>query len=169
MKTVLSLPVLLSLALSLAISSCCREDIPLSEPEAGGAPTLPNPGAGEFTLDTAYWNTFGKDDSIRLIEPPSPYGALEVNTSFRAYGKTLVRGEGRIFGLTLHNFSGQVFDGQVRFALFRGDSMLERYPVYNIRRIQGEGHWDGIQIPCFVNAPPGNCRLQALLRCRGDN
>jgi hypothetical protein len=168
MKTVLPLLILFF----LVNSSCCQEDIPLSEPEAEDAPenspTLPKPGAGEFTLDTAYWNTFGKDDSIRLVEPPSPYGALEVNTNFQTYGKTLVRGEGRIFGLTLHNFSGQLFDGQIRFALFLEDRLVERYPVYNIRRIGGEGEWDGIQIPCFVNAPPGNCRLQALLRSKGD-
>jgi hypothetical protein len=132
-----------------------------------GEASRPNPGGGECMLDVSYWNTFGKDDPVQLAAPP-PEDEFQVNTNFRSYGKTLVRGEGKIFGASLHNFSDKVFDGQIRFALFQGERIVEQYPVYNIRRIQAEGRWDGFQIPCYVNAPAGVYRLKALFRSKGD-
>jgi hypothetical protein len=110
----------------------------------------------------------GREKTTRSIMTSGVHRELRLGTNFTAYGKTLVRGEGRIFGAVLHNFSSAVFDAQIRFALFREGEMVEQYPVYNLPPLEGGGRWDGFGIPCFVNAPPGVYHLKALLRSKGD-
>jgi len=118
----------------------------------------------DVALDKTYWSSFGREDNVTTVSNST--SLLRISSYFTEYGKIAVSGEGKKFGVWVNNY-GTDFKGKVRFALYNGTQLVEKYQAYNVT-IKG-GYYNAFEIPCFVNAVPGTYKLVPLFQADGSS
>ena len=118
----------------------------------------------DVVLDKKYWSTFGREDNVTTASNST--SLLRIQNYSTDYGKVAVSSEGKKFGVWVNNY-GADFKGKVRFALYNGMQLVEKYQAYNIS-IKG-GYYNVFEIPCFVNCTPGTYKLVPLFQADGSS
>lgn len=121
---------------------------------------IPEP---ETTLDIEFWDKFGKEDNMSFGDNAT--SMLSIASNYTMFGKIVVKGEGRDFGVFVRNRSDKPFEGKLRMSLWQGDKLIEQYPAYEIGI--DKKYFDGFRIPCFVTCAPGVYQLRPLFQEKG--
>lgn len=117
-------------------------------------------------VDVSYWNTYGKTDKITILDKPNQN--LWFQTWNSLGGRMTIKGEGQIFGGRITNKASTDWEGQWRYGMFdMAGNLVELYQPYNIT-IPAK-NYDGGEIPCFIDCPPGKYQALPLLRDKGSN
>lgn len=118
----------------------------------------------DVALDKTYWAAFGREDNVTTVSNST--SLLRIQNYSTEYGRVAVSGEGKKFGIWVNNY-GTDWKGKVRFALYNGTQLVEKYQAYNVA-IKG-GYYNVFEIPCFINCSPGNYRLVPLFQADGSS
>lgn len=118
----------------------------------------------DVALDKTYWSTFGREDNVTTVSNST--SLLRISSYFTDYGRIAVSGEGKKFGVWVNNY-GTDWKGKIRYALYNGTQLVEKYQAYNIN-IKG-GYFGTFEIPCFINCSPGNYKLVPLFQAEGTS
>jgi hypothetical protein len=118
----------------------------------------------DVALDKTYWSSFGREDNVTTVSNST--SLLRIQNYSTEYGRVAVSSEGKKFGIWVNNY-GTDWKGKVRFALYNGTQLIEKYQAYNVA-IKG-GYYNVFEIPCFINCSPGNYRLVPLFRADGSS
>ena len=118
----------------------------------------------QVDIDVEYWSRFGKSDEIVMRDCGDDW--LTISTGETEYGYDTYRNEGKVFGVTVENFTDEdTFEGYFRFLLMDGDRMVEKFPKqeFSVRT------WSIQKQACYVTAAPGTYTLVPIFQKKGES